>query len=127
MNDDHKRQKERLFQAEQFIDALRSEEVDAVVGKEHVLLLRLRELEEALRRSEARYRGIVETQTELICCRKPDSTITFVNQAYCRFFGKTAEELVGKIFDPPIYATDIPLVDALARILIAAQSDLDDG
>jgi len=119
MSDEQRRQKqqERLHQAEQFIDALRSEEVDAVVGKEHVLLLRLRELEEALRRSEARYRGIVETQTELICCRKPDSTISFVNNAYCRFFGKTAEELVGKIFDPPVYEKDLPSVDRAMKEL----------
>ncbi len=117
MTKEQRRQKERLFQAEQFIDALRSEEVDAVVGKEHVLLLRLQELEEALRRSEARYRGIVETQTELICCRKPDSTISFVNNAYCRFFGKTPEELVGKNFDPPVYEKDAPSVERAMKEL----------
>lgn len=117
MTKEHRRTQERLFQAEQFIDALRSEEVDAVVGKEHVLLLRLRELEEALRRSEARYRGIVESQTELICCRRPDSTFTFVNNAYCRFFNKSREELIGKIFDPPIYETDIPLVESTVQRL----------
>ena len=41
----------------------------------------------ALRVSEARYRAIVEDQTELICRYQPDGTLTFVNEAYCRYFG----------------------------------------
>ena len=36
----------------------------------------------ALRRSERRYRGIVEDQTELICRYQADTTLTFVNEAY---------------------------------------------
>jgi hypothetical protein len=40
-----------LRQAEEFADTLRGEEVDAVVGKEHVLMLRLRETEERVPRS----------------------------------------------------------------------------
>jgi PAS domain S-box-containing protein len=51
--------------------------------------------EQALRESEARYRAIVEDQTELICRFLPDATLTFVNHAYCRFSGKSAQELLG--------------------------------
>ena len=47
--------------------------------------------EQALRESEARYRAIVEDyQTELICRFKPNGTLTFVNEVFCRYFGKTA-------------------------------------
>lgn len=54
------------------------------------------EAEQALRESEARYRAIVEDyQTELICRFKPNGTLTFVNEVYCRYFGKTREELIG--------------------------------
>ncbi len=60
----------------------------------------LRQAREALQESEARYRAIVEDQTELICRFLPDGTLTFVNGAYCRYFGKTAEELVGTQFKP---------------------------
>lgn len=49
----------------------------------------------ALRETEARYRAVVEDQTELICRILPDSTITFVNGAYCRYFDRSSEELVG--------------------------------
>lgn len=50
---------------------------------------------EALRESEARYRAIVEDQTELICRFAPDGTLTFVNDAYCRYFGARREDLIG--------------------------------
>lgn len=54
--------------------------------------------EEALKQSEARYRAIVEHQTDLVCRYLPEGTLTFVNQAYCRYFGKREDELVGYSF-----------------------------
>jgi PAS domain S-box-containing protein len=54
--------------------------------------------ESALAESEARYRSVVESQTALICRYLPDTTLTFVNDAYCRYFGKTRDELVGRRF-----------------------------
>ena len=58
------------------------------------------ELEKTLGESLARYRAIVEDQTELICRFKPDGTLTFVNEAYCRFFNKKREDLLGFSFMP---------------------------
>src|SRR5262245_40618341 len=55
-------------------------------------------IEEALRESEERYRSVVENQTELICRYLPDTTLTFVNDSYCRYFGKMQEELIGAKF-----------------------------
>jgi len=54
--------------------------------------------QQALRASEQRYRDVVETQSELVCRYLPDTTLTFVNDAYCRAFGKTREELIGAKF-----------------------------
>ena len=54
--------------------------------------------EEALRISEARYRAVVEDQTELICRFLADGTLTFVNDAYCRYFQRPAKELLGQTF-----------------------------
>ncbi len=51
-----------------------------------------------LRRSKEQYRDLVETQTELICRYRPDGTLTFVNEAYCRYFGAKREELLGRKF-----------------------------
>jgi PAS domain S-box-containing protein len=56
--------------------------------------------ESALRASEARYRAVVETQTELISHFLPDTTLTFVNEVSCRSMGKSREELIGtKVLD----------------------------
>src|SRR5262249_20563030 len=51
-----------------------------------------------LKESEERYRNVVESQTELICRFLPDTTLTFVNDAYCKYFGKAAHELIGTKF-----------------------------
>jgi len=48
--------------------------------------------------NDQRYRAITEHQTELICCYLPDSTVTYVNDAYCQFFGLTLDQLVGRRF-----------------------------
>ena len=54
-----------------------------------------RNVEDALRSSEARYRAIIEDQTELVCRLTPEGTLTFVNGAFAQYFGRSAEELVG--------------------------------
>jgi PAS domain S-box-containing protein len=51
--------------------------------------------EEQIKKSEARYRAVAEDAPLLICRFLPDGTITFVNNAYCRFFGKKQDELIG--------------------------------
>jgi PAS domain S-box-containing protein len=56
------------------------------------------DMERALRESEARYRRVVEDQTELIVRCLPDGTRTFVNEAYCRYSEATAAELIGTSF-----------------------------
>ena len=56
--------------------------------------------EQALRFSEARYRAVVEDQTELICRFLHDGTYTFVNDAYFRYFQRSREELLGRSFWP---------------------------
>jgi PAS domain S-box-containing protein len=72
-----------------------------------------KKIEEALRQSEARYLGIIEDQTELIARYLPDGTVTFVNEAYCRFFGLTREQLIGQQYEPIVFEEDREYVTRL--------------
>ncbi len=53
-------------------------------------------LEDKLHRSQKLYLGIVEDQTDPVCRWLLDTTLIFVNQAYCDYFGKPREEFIGK-------------------------------
>ncbi|WP_432403018.1 PAS domain-containing sensor histidine kinase [Wukongibacter sp. M2B1] len=48
--------------------------------------------------SEQQYSAIVESQKTLICRCLPNTELTYVNQAYCDYFNKTYEELIGLSF-----------------------------
>ncbi len=54
--------------------------------------------EEVLLESEERYRAVAEDAPVLICRFLHGGEITYVNNAYCRYFEKTVEELVGSSF-----------------------------
>ncbi len=66
-----------------------------------------RKTEEALVKSEHLYRAIVEDQTELICRFLPDGTLSFVNEAFCRYFGKSRDEVLGTRYLPSIHREDL--------------------
>jgi len=57
-----------------------------------------KQAERALQESEDRYRGVVEDMPVLVCSFLPGGEITFVNKAYCEYFEKTSDELVGSSF-----------------------------
>jgi len=52
----------------------------------------------SLQESEERYRAVVEDAPVMLCRFLPGGEITFVNEAYCDYFGKTPNELVGSSF-----------------------------
>jgi PAS domain S-box-containing protein len=60
------------------------------------IVLHRRRTDDALKSSEARYRGIVEDQTEFVTRFLPDGTLTYVNDSVCRYFLKDRDELLGQ-------------------------------
>jgi diguanylate cyclase (GGDEF)-like protein/PAS domain S-box-containing protein len=45
-----------------------------------------------------RYRALVESMPALVCRFRPDGVLTYVNRAYCDYFGKNPDDLVGRDF-----------------------------
>jgi diguanylate cyclase (GGDEF)-like protein/PAS domain S-box-containing protein len=81
-----------------------------VVRRLQIYSAQLRNTLMVLKQSEERYRGMLEDQTELICRFKTDGTILYVNDAYCRLFGKTNETLIGSRWQPVAFSEDILLI-----------------
>ncbi|MDJ0668230.1 MAG: PAS domain S-box protein [Desulfobacterales bacterium] len=77
--------------------------------------------ENALQESENRYRAVIEDLPALICSFLPGGEITFVNKAYCDFFDKRCEELVGSNFLSLIPESDHQTVmENIAALTIAS-------
>ncbi len=77
----------------------------------------LQQTERALKESEQRYRAVVQDQTELICRFLPDGTLTFVNDAYSRYFGSTSQALTGQNFLQLVPETEYELVQQQLNII----------
>ncbi|MEW5771998.1 MAG: PAS domain S-box protein [Thermodesulfobacteriota bacterium] len=71
---------------------------------------RLALLEDALRQGAMLYKAVVEDQAELVCRFTPDCVLTFVNPAYCRFFGQSEDQLLGRSFLPLVPEEHHPAV-----------------
>ena len=83
--------------------------------------------QETLRR-ESFYASILEDLPELICRWLPDGTITYVNNNYCRYFGRTHEDLIGKRFVPQSTEKDGERIDReradnLSRLAASAEKE----
>ncbi|MDX1926735.1 MAG: histidine kinase dimerization/phosphoacceptor domain -containing protein [Pirellulaceae bacterium] len=61
---------------------------------------------------EEKYRAVVEDQTEVVCRLRADGSFLFVNEVYCRFFGKSQNELIGKLWRPVVHPDDVTIVEA---------------
>ncbi len=80
-----------------------------------------KQIEHNLQESKARYRAVVEDQTELIVRIAVDGTILFANDVYCRFFGKSPGEVVGRKWQPVAHPDDLPMIETQLAKLSAKQ------
>lgn len=73
-------------------------------------ITQFKRVQETLAESEARYRSVLEDQTELICRFNADGKILYTNAAYCRFFGIESESLLGAQWQPIAHPDDLPFI-----------------
>lgn len=67
----------------------------------------LKDYQSKLITSVERYKGIIESQSDLVVRIDAQNKFTFVNDAYCKVFGKSREELLGNSFTPLVHPDDI--------------------
>jgi PAS domain S-box-containing protein len=71
-----------------------------------VSITRRRKTEKALRKSKEYYQLLVTNQTDMVVKVDVDGRFLFVSPSYCKMFGKTKKELLGKNFMPLVHDED---------------------
>lgn len=72
----------------------------------------VRQVQQPIEESEYRYREVIEDQTEIISRFLPNGTLVFVNDVYCRLFGKTRDEILGQRWHPVVHPDDLDYIEA---------------
>jgi PAS domain S-box-containing protein len=107
----------RLAQAENSLNAISNTEVDALVGQDGVYLLRLNELEKALRESEQKFRAAFANATVGFALTTPGGRFLEANAAYCSVAGYCFADLKAldfqRVIHPDDYAKTMKLMDRM--------------
>ncbi len=102
------------------LETMAQERAAALSRSNELLVAEIKErerTEQELRRSEERYRGIIESQRDLVVRTDIENRFTFVNDAYCRKFGRQREELVGSSYWHLVHPDDLAATrEVLERI-----------
>jgi PAS domain S-box-containing protein len=80
------------------------------------------EAAEILRRSEERYRNLVESAQDAIYTLNPDGTIASLNPAFERLTGWERSEWAGKSFVPLVHPDDLPAAMQQFQTMIAGET-----
>jgi PAS domain S-box-containing protein len=73
--------------------------------------------EEALKLSEEKYRILIENQNDFIIKVDTQGRYLYASPSFCKTFAKSEEELIGKIYIPPMDKDDVShSLDALAKL-----------
>ena len=80
--------------------------------------------EKALAQSNAKYQAIIEEQAELICRHRQDATVSYVNDAFCSYFGIEKSEIIDREYTPVVYESDRAMVAQLVSTLTPENSSI---
>ena len=76
-----------------------------------------KQAEENIQLSQARYQSLVETQADVISRGDLLGNLVFVNDSYCRTFGISREQALGKNFKSTVFPEDLPVVIEMLEAL----------
>jgi PAS domain S-box-containing protein len=110
----------RLAIAEPIVEALRSLEVDAVIGKQKLTFLLLKEVGDELLHSQAGYNALFALPgVGMMQADSPSFRFTKVNETFCEMLGYSAEYLMGKTYleltDPRDRVRDMKVMSKIIR------------
>ncbi len=112
------RQKAETAKSEELIDTAQEPIDFTFEGQNEILGIarKIEEMAQSLQKVDARYRAIVEDQTDLVSRYLPDGKLTFVNNAYCTLISEKREEIVGRTFFPFIGAENAEILDTITHL-----------
>jgi PAS domain S-box-containing protein len=87
-----------------------------------------KQAEEALLRSEAKYRSLVETASAGVASVDMQGNFTFLNDTLCQMLGISIDEMLGQPFFPLVHPDDLPVIVSRlsnARIGIQLGTDME--
>ncbi len=61
--------------------------------------------------------SVLEDHAETVSCYLPDGTFTYVNEVFCRLFGKKREDLLGRHWAPVVVDEDVLMIEERLREL----------
>ena len=111
----------RLAQAESMLAAISSESIDAVVGRKGVYLLRLNEMEKALRESEEKFRKAFDQAAVGFVLSTADGRFVEANASYCAITGYSVAELRGRDVKQLVHSEDYPENALMIERLLAGE------
>jgi PAS domain S-box-containing protein len=94
------------------------EKMEELNGEAAAEVLERQLLVESLKRSEDRYRAVVEGQTELVCRLLGDYRLSFVNDSCCRYSGVSSEKLLGRNFLEFVHPDDLESVRGFLELVV---------
>jgi PAS domain S-box-containing protein len=109
----------RLADAEAVVEALRHHEVDAIVGEGKVAFLLVRDVADALRKSEEAFQALFELPgIGMAQADSPAFRFTRVNRKFCEITGYSAGELLTRTDVALIHPGDrLKALAAIARVI----------